>query len=114
MSSILLDVKHKVGPSGDYEYYNLDIKDAVNEAFAVLTQLGVGGEEGFQVESEETGWDEVTTNKVLQNLIKSYVYKKVQLIFDPPNNGVLLDNIKDQVREREWRILTWIETNGVV
>lgn len=109
MSSILTDVKHKIGPSGDYEYFDIDIVDAINEAFAVLTQIGAGPDDGFQITSDEEEWDSYTTDIVLQSLVRKYVYKKVQITFDPPNNSSHLDAIKQQIAELEWRISVHVD-----
>lgn len=103
MSKILEEVKHKVGPSAEYEYFELDILDAINEAFAILNQLGAGPEDGFTV-TPESEWEEYTEDKVLLGLIKKYVYKKTLLTFDTPNNGNLIGSLKDQIADLEWRI----------
>lgn len=111
MSTILQDVKHKVGPSGDYEYFELDILDAINEAFAILTQLGVGPKEGFVVNSETT-WEDYPESTVALGMIKTYIYKKTVLIFDPPNNGSHLEVIKDKIAELEWRLNVLVDPGG--
>lgn len=103
MSKILEEVKHKIGPSAEYEYFELDILDAINEAFALLQQLGAGPEEGFTV-GTETEWEDYTTDKVLLGFIKKYVLKKAVLTFDTPNNSNLIQALKDQIYDLEWRI----------
>lgn len=109
MSSILNDVKHKIGPSGDYEYFDRDITDAINGAFAVLTQLGAGPSQGFRIESETTEWDAFTTYIPLQELVKEYVYKKTRLTFDAPNNSFLISELNEKVDELEWRINVMVD-----
>ena len=104
MSNILEDVKHKVGPSGDYEYYNTDIMDGINEAFAVLAQLGAGPAKGFKIETGDETWDDFETDIVIQDLVKQYVYLKVRDTFDPPNSSFVLSNMKEKIKEYEWRI----------
>lgn len=104
MSKILEEIKHEVGPSGDYEYYNVDITNAINEAFAVLYQLGVGPENGFKIESGEETWDDFTTEIPVQSLVKQYVLLKVRDSFDPPNSSFVLSNMKEKIREYEWRL----------
>lgn len=105
MSSILNDVKHKIGPSEEYDYYDLDIIDAINEAFAVLNQHGAGTE-NFRISDSTAKWDDFTTDPLIQNLVQTYVYQKVRVIFDPPNSSFVLSNIMDQLREKEYRIAT--------
>ena len=104
MSSILTDVKHKIGPSEDYDYFDPDIIDNINEAFAVLNQLGLGPDEGFQIDGTAQEWEEFTTDTIMLNMIKQYVYKKVRVGFDAPNNSSHLTNLNDQISELEWRL----------
>lgn len=105
MSSILTDVKHKIGPSGDYTYYDRDIIDAINAAFAVLTQIGVGPE-SFRIVDDSTEWEELTNDPVLLDLVQTYVYQKTRLVFDPPNSSHVLSSINEQIQELQWRMLT--------
>lgn len=106
--SILNDVKHKIGPSGDYDYYDLDIMDAINSAFGTLTQLGVGPAAGYRIEGDTEEWTDYATDITVLNLVKDYVYKKVRLIFDPPN-GSILTEFKDQIKELEFRLSVQVD-----
>lgn len=106
--SILNDVKHKIGPSEDYDYYDLDITDAINSAFGTLTQLGVGPAAGFSISGDTEEWTDYVTDVTVLNLVKDYVYKKVRLIFDPPN-GSILTEFKDQIKELEFRLSVQVD-----
>lgn len=103
-----MDIRHKVGPSGDYDYFDLDLIDAINSAFGTLTQLGVGPEEGFRIESVDADWSDYTDDLVLLNLVKDYVYKRARLIFDTPT-GSVLSELKDQAKELEFRISVHVD-----
>lgn len=105
MSSILTDVKHKIGPSEEFSYYDKDIIDAINLAFSTLTQIGVGVE-GFRIEDDTATWDNFTTDPTLLSLVQTYVYEKTRLVFDPPINSFLLSSMEEQLKEMEWRMLT--------
>lgn len=105
MSSILNDVKHKIGPSEEFDYYDRDITDAINAAFGVLTQIGVGVE-GYRIEDDSSQWDDFTTDPTLKSLVQTYVYLKVRIVFDPPSSSFVLNSIEDQLKELEWRMLT--------
>lgn len=37
-------------------------------------------------------------------LVKSYLYLKTRLIFDPPDTGVLHEAMERQITEFEWRL----------
>lgn len=104
MSSILEDVKHKVGPSGEYSYYDKDITDAINLAFGILNQIGVGPEEGFSISDASTQWEEYITDTTTLNIVKEYMYLKVRILFDPPTSSFVLTEMKEQCNEFEWRL----------
>lgn len=109
MDSILKDIKHRVGPSADYDYYDVDILDAINTAFSILTQLGAGPEDGFEVTGENETWDDFVTDKTVKGLVRTYVYNKVRLIFDPPNSGSVASAMEEQNKEYEQRISYWVD-----
>lgn len=113
MSSILNDVKHKIGPSEDYDYFDVDILDAINMTFAKLNQIGAGPNSGFKVESEDTQWEDYTTNRVLLGFIQTYVFDNVRLIFDPPNSSYVLSSIKDRIEELTFRIQVEVDPKEV-
>lgn len=102
-TSILNSVKKRIGPSASYDYFNHDIVSAINSAFTTLHHLGVG-KEPFRITSEEEEWDDFSTDKEFVAWAKDYVYLKTRLLFDPPTNSFLLESIKDQIKELEWRI----------
>ena len=104
MSSILNDVKHKIGPSEDYDYYDRDIIDAINMAFGILTQLGVGPDSGFNINDASTQWEDYVTETTVLNMVQSYIYLKVRVLFDPPTNSAVLTNMGEQIKELEWRL----------
>lgn len=109
MESILTSIKKLIGIEESYEHFDQDIIIYINSAFAVLNQLGVGPTEGFNIRDKtETWYDFIGERKDLET-IKSYVYLKVRLIFDPPQMGYLVDAINDQIKEMEWRLNVQVE-----
>lgn len=104
MSSILQDVKHKIGPSGDYKYYDKDIIDAINAAFGILSQIGVGPDSGMKINDVTDEWEDFFTDTVTIDLVQTYVYQKVRLIFDPPNSSFVLSAIQEHLKELVWRL----------
>lgn len=103
MESILISIKKLLGLMPEYTYFDDDIIVHINTAFATLNQLGVGPTEGFMIVDENSEWKDVTTEKNL-SLIKSYIYLKVRLLFDPPTSSVLMESMNRNIAELEWRI----------
>lgn len=103
MSSILNDVKHLLGLLPEDTSFDTDILIHINSAFGTLNQLGVGPQEGYEITSADEEWGQFF-DSVRLNSVKSYVYLKVKLVFDPPNTGFAVQAIKEQIQELEWRL----------
>ena len=101
--SILLSIKKLLGIMPDYTQFDDDIIIHINTAFATLNQLGVGPSEGFMIEDRFAEWQDYTTSKNL-TMIKTYIYLKVRLLFDPPTSTALIESINRTISELEWRI----------
>jgi hypothetical protein len=84
--------------------FDTDIIVNINSAFMVLNQLGVGTETVFSIEDATAIWTDFLADSILYPAVKSYMYLKLRLIFDPPGTSYLLDSIKSQILEYEWRL----------
>lgn len=104
MDSILLSIKKLLGPSADYTQFDLDLIMYINSAFMVLRQLGVGPAEGFSITGEHETWGNFSSDIDKLGLVKSYIYLKVRLIFDPPTNSTVIKAYEDLIKEYEWRL----------
>lgn len=103
-SSILTSIKKLIGPDDLDTSFDVDIIMAINTAFMILNQLGVGPVEGFAIRDKTTVWDAFIGDKKNIEGVKTYVYLKTRLIFDPPQSGFLIEAIKDQIAEITWRL----------
>ena len=70
----------------------------------VLTQLGVGPEEGFRIEDASKTWSEFLYDDPRLEFAKTFIYLKVRLAFDPPLSSAVIEAINRQISELEWRI----------
>lgn len=104
MESILTSVKKMLGIPEDYEHFDADIIMHINSVFMILTQLGVGPAEGFIIMDEDATWNDfIQDNKKIQS-VKSYMYLKVRLLFDPPLSSAVIDSMTRLINELEWRL----------
>lgn len=104
MDSILTSIKKLLGITEEYEHFDADIVMHINSAFSVLTQLGVGPENGFSIEDSGADWSGFLNDNRRLEFIKTYVYLKVKLGFDPPVSSAAIEAINRQISELEWRI----------
>lgn len=107
-NSILSSTKKNLGLAPEYTPFDHDVIMHINTAFSLLNQLGVGPAEGFMIEDDTATWDEFITDARL-NSVKSYIYLRVRLMFDPPTTSFVLSAIQEQIKELEWRINVYRE-----
>lgn len=103
-SSILNSVKKALGFDPDYKAFDEDIILHINGVFLNLNQLGVGPPEGFAIESDRERWEDLIGLDKNLNAVKTYVFLKVRVAFDPPTTSFALDAMNKQIEQFEWRI----------
>ena len=105
MESILTSIKKLLGISEEYTQFDTDIIMHINSVFMTLNQLGVGPSEGFYIEDAYTEWTDYVADPSKLQAIKTYMYLKVRLLFDPTSLGsATLAAYERQIQELEWRI----------
>lgn len=105
MQSILSSVKKLLGIAEDYTDFDVDIIMHINSVFSILTQLGVGESEGFYITDKCVNWEDFLTDEDPRlESVKSYMYLKVRLLFDPPLSSAVMESINRQISELEWRL----------
>lgn len=104
--NILDSTKKVLGLDKAYTPFDLDIMTHINAALAVVNQLGVGPTEGFFLVDGSEGWSDTTIPDTQLSIVKTYVYLKVRLLFDPPQTSFVLESLNKQIAEYEWRLNT--------
>ena len=102
--SILNSTKKVLGIAEDYAEFDLDIVLHINSVFSTLRQLGIGPAEGFMIEDDDITWDSFLRGDKRFNAIKTYVYLRVRLLFDPPISSFAVTAMQEQIKELEWRL----------
>lgn len=114
MESILTSIKKLLGIEKEYDHFDQDLIMHINSVLAILTQLGVGPNEGFVIIDEESTWNDfIPENPKLVELVKTYVYKKVKILFDPPLSSAVMESLNKLISEDEFRILAQVETEAL-
>ena len=110
MESILNSIKKLLGIAEDYDYFDSDIIMHINSVFATLTQLGVGPEDGFSIDDESEKWEDFLPEERMLHSVKSYMFMKVKLMFDPPLSSAVIECTKEQIKELEWRLQVAVDS----
>lgn len=111
MKSILISIKKLLGIAEEYEHFDNDIIMHINSVFMILTQLGVGPSDGFSISDKLSTWDEfIPSDDKKFEAVKSYIYLKVKLLFDPPLSSAVIEATNRMISEYEWRLNVAAET----
>lgn len=102
--SILDTIKKMLGVDPSYTQFDEDIVVLINSAFSNLAQVGIIPNSGYRIESSSNTWDEVLGEHLNYDNLKSYIYLKVRVLFNPPSTSFALQAIQDEIKELEWRI----------
>lgn len=103
INSILDSIKQMLGIDSEDTNFDKELIIYINGALMIINQLGVGPN-GYNIQDETNTWDEFLLDRTDLELVKSAVYLRVRLIFDPPQNSFLVNAIKEQIAEYDWRI----------
>jgi len=109
--SILDSTKKVLGIDSAYTAFDPDITMHINSVFSTLQQLGVGAnpDESFMITNRLATWEEFIGTEKNVNAVKSYMYLRVRLLFDPPATSFAQDSMQKQAQELEWRLNVQME-----
>lgn len=108
-NSILDSLKKVLNVPADYDGFDLDIIMHTNGVFSTLHQLGVG-KSGFTISDRTALWSEFYPPSSNFDQIRTYIYMKVRLAFDPPQTANAVNALQEACKEFEWRLNVRAET----
>jgi hypothetical protein len=79
-----------------------------------LTQLGVGPDTGFLITDATQTWVDFLGDRKDLEAVKTFIYLKVRLLFDPPSSAFVLEAMERQIREIEWRLNIQAEPTTII
>lgn len=111
MDSILNTTKKQLGIDTEDDSFDIDIIVCINTVLYKLHELGIGPTKGLIIQDKDDSWDELLNDSNITNLegIKTYIYLKTKILFDPPTNSTILEALKSEASEIEWRMLQTVE-----
>ncbi len=107
--SILTSIKLMLGVGDDYTHFDPQIIAAINSELMVLNQMGIGPPKGVVIKGPNETWDLLVDGRTDLEAVKTAVYKRAQLIFDPPSSGFVVESTNKQLAEFEWRLMIQAE-----
>lgn len=109
--SILDETKKVLGIGYEYKEFDIDIIMHINSVFSTLQQLGVGPSTGFSIKDGSSLWTDFLPEDTVMNNVRSYMYMRVRLMFDPPATSFTQDSFQKQIDELSWRLSVQAENH---
>ena len=105
MDSILDTIKEMLGYGTDPDpTFDRTIMVHINTAFSELSEVGVLSDASYRVTSRTNTWEDAFGGRKDVDLIQTYVFLSVKLIFDPPSSSFVLNALVHERDRIEWRI----------
>lgn len=111
--SILDSIKKLLGITADNTDFDEMIIMHINTAFTNLLQLGIGPMTGYKISSKDNKWSEFLSAYDQLESVKTYVYLKTKVVFDPPLNSSVLESFNANIKELEFRLDVMGEKNRI-
>jgi len=102
--SILKSTKKLLGLHETDPSFDVDVLIYINSAFATLQELGVNNGELVTVVDDTLDWEETTISPEALPTVKTYVYLKVRMLFDPATTSFAIAAMEKILEEQEWRL----------
>lgn len=103
--SILLTVKDQIGIDRKNVDFDKDLIICINPILFILYQEGLT-QENYEIMDDTMTWADILLeerSKAALNVMVKWVGLRTRLLFDPPTSSVLLQALKDNAAELEWR-----------
>lgn len=102
--SILQTMKEMLTGYPEDENFNTELIVHINSMIMTLNRIGVG-KNGFLITGESETWsDFLGENENEFEGVKTYMYNKIRLIFDPPTNSFIVESLERSINEFEWNL----------
>ena len=101
--SILTTIKNMLEIDLDDDCFDEELVTYINTCFITLKQVGAIDYD-FYITDKTTSWSDLIKDKVSSfQSVKTYVYARVKILFDPPSSSTL-SSYENLIRELEFRL----------
>lgn len=104
-TSILKSVKKNLNIAAADTSFDQDVMTHINTGFFILNQLGVGPSLCFEIEDDQSVWSEFFDGNNDLHGVKTWMYLKCRLAFDPPGTSFHIKAYEDQLMELTYRLM---------
>lgn len=106
--NILDSVKKMCNVAEDDPSFDQDLILYINSALMTIMQEWHGMDHAFRVEDGSETWDDMlgVVDTDFEG-VKELVGLKVRMVFDPPSNSSVMQALKEEIQNLEWRLYIW-------
>jgi hypothetical protein len=104
IESILESIKRPLGLNEEDTSFDAEIEMHINGVFSVLNQIGVAPVDNFMIDGKTTKWSDFLLDRQNVNMVQSYMFLQVQLIFDPPSTSFAIESKQKLIDQLVWRM----------
>lgn len=106
--SILTSIKKLLGIVESDTSFDSELIMLINSALMVIMQEWYGMDHAFRIEDKTATWDDLLgEEEVDYEGVKQYIFLRVKMIFDPPNNSSVIEAMRKEMEDLEWRMYVW-------
>lgn len=116
MSDSILDtVKVGVGVEPTDTDFDDELITYINSVFLIFNQMGIGPKKVFSIKGRDEVWDDFYDGRTDIQAAQSDMILRVKMMFDSAGmSSGLVDSVKKEIEELEWRLIFQVEVNGGV
>lgn len=104
-NSILKSIKTALSVEEADDSFDNEIVMHINSVFSDLQQMGLGPANGFMIEDDSEVWETYTLSVNAINSVRSYMYLRVRVVFDPASlSPALLTAYQAEIAKSEFRL----------
>lgn len=108
--TILGTIKKLIGIDYEYTKFDMDIILHINTAFSILSRISSVVKQGYRIIDNNNLWAEYTDDPELLSLVQEYLYEYCKIKFDPPTSSMVMEAMKESIKELEFSIEIYSKT----
>ena len=111
--SILTSIKKLLGIADEDKSFDIDIIMHINSVLMIIMQEW-HGQTSFTISDDSATWkDFLGEANIDYEAVKTLVYLRVRLLFDPPTNSFVIQSMNETIKELEWRMYCWKDNERI-
>lgn len=112
--NILGSVKKMCNIAEDDKSFDSDLILYINSALMTIMQEWHGMDHALRLEDGTETWDDLLGDDIDFEGVKELVGLKVRMVFDPPTSSSVMDALKAEIENLEWRLYIWKDMDRIV